>query len=557
MTPPETTAAGQPAERLETLARVSAGATTRRDPRSRIRKAFGILAYALFLAVFVYLVLFLAGVGVPKGIDDGQAHPVWLAVVVDVVLLVLFAVQHSVMARPWFKRWWTRFVAPSIERSTYVVLASAVLALLVWQWRPLPATVWSVEPAVARTALWAGYASGWAILVSSTFLLGHFELFGLRQVRNRATATPAFREPFIYRYIRHPLMVGFLIAFWSTPDMSVGRLLLTVGMTGYIVVAVRFEEHDLRRDLGDPYERYVERVPRFVPASPRRRAQRARAIGGCRVLAADNEGMTNEHGPTEEWSSGDAYEGFVGRWSRVVADDFVAWLDAAPGGRWLDVGAGTGALSTAVVAQADPVEVVGIDRSEAYIAAARRRLADPRASFEVGDVDSLAFGPRFDAAVAGLVLNFLPDPASTIGAMRRAVHSGGTVAAYVWDYAGRMEMLRSFWDAAAGLDAAAADLDEGRRFPLCDPDELAARWSGAGLGSVATTAIDVPTDFADFDDFWAPFLDGQGPAPGYVTSLPEARRVALREAVRSALPVSPDGAIGLIARAWAVRGTVP
>jgi protein-S-isoprenylcysteine O-methyltransferase Ste14 len=231
---------------------------------------YGALAYAAFLAVSIYLILFLAGAAVPKGIDDGPAGPAWLAVLVDVVLLAAFAVQHSVMARPWFKRAWTRVVAPPIERSTYVLLASGVLALLAWQWRPLPATVWSVDPGWARTTLWAGYASGWVVLVVSTFLVGHLELFGLQQVvlraRNRMTPTPAFREPLIYRIVRHPLMVGFLIAFWSTPDMSVGRLLLAAGATGYILVAVRFEEHDLRRELGDPYERYMERVPRFVPA---------------------------------------------------------------------------------------------------------------------------------------------------------------------------------------------------------------------------------------------------------------------------------------------------
>jgi methanethiol S-methyltransferase len=239
---------------------------------------YGVVAYAMSMAVLVYFLLVLAGVGVPKDIDDGPTGPVWLAVLVDVALLVLFAVQHSVMARPWFKRSWTRFVAPSIERSTYILLASAVLALLAWQWRPLPATVWSVGPTWARAALWGGFASGWAILVLSSFLLGHFEMFGLQQVirraRNRAMPTTAFREPLIYRFIRHPLMTGFLIAFWSTPDMSAGRLLFAAGATSYIVVAVRFEERDLRRDLGDPYQRYIDRVPRFVPALPTRRVLR-------------------------------------------------------------------------------------------------------------------------------------------------------------------------------------------------------------------------------------------------------------------------------------------
>jgi SAM-dependent methyltransferase len=277
------------------------------------------------------------------------------------------------------------------------------------------------------------------------------------------------------------------------------------------------------------------------------------------VVVAD-DGAVTRSGPGEAWSSGDAYDGYVGRWSRVVAHDFVAWLKAAPGGRWLDVGTGTGALSAAVFERAAPVEVVGVDRSAEYVAAARRRLPHPRARFEVGDAgesDALMRGAPFDVAVAGLVLNFLPDPAATVGAMRRAVRPGGTVAAYVWDYAGRMEMMRCFWDAAGRLDRAAGDLDEGRRFPLCDPEPLAALWSSAGLGSVATTAIDAPTRFADFGDYWAPFLGGQGPAPGYVMSLPDERRVALRDAVRAALPVAPDGSISLVARAWAVRGTVP
>jgi protein-S-isoprenylcysteine O-methyltransferase Ste14 len=244
--------------------------TTPRPAAAAAIVGYGAFAYAAFVAVSGYLILFLAGAGVPKAIDDGPSGPAWLAVLVDGLLLAAFAVQHSVMARPWFKRAWTRFVAPAIERSTYVLLASAVLALLAWQWRPLPATVWSVDPGWARTTLWAGYAAGWIVLVVSTFLVGHLELFGLRQVvlrvRNRATPAPAFREPLIYRLVRHPLMVGFLIAFWSTPDMSAGRSLLAAGATGYILVAVRFEEHDLRRELGEPYEQYMARVPRFVPA---------------------------------------------------------------------------------------------------------------------------------------------------------------------------------------------------------------------------------------------------------------------------------------------------
>ena len=230
--------------------------------------AYGVIAYLAFLAVFTYTIGFLAGVAVPKGVDDGTAGPAWLAILIDAGLLGLFAVQHSVMARPWFKRWWTRVVPPAIERATFVLTASLVVAVLLWQWRPLPDTVWSVH-GWPRAVLWTLYAAGWAILVGSTFLIGHFDLFGLRQVLARARQVdytePGFRQPLLYRLVRHPIMTGFLIAFWATPDMSVGRLLFAVAATGYIVIAVRFEEHDLRRQLGEPYRRYADEVPRFVP----------------------------------------------------------------------------------------------------------------------------------------------------------------------------------------------------------------------------------------------------------------------------------------------------
>lgn len=229
---------------------------------------YGAIAYLAFLGVFVYTIGFLANFGVPKGVDDGTAGPVWVAVLIDAGLLGLFAVQHSVMARPWFKRWWTRFVPSVIERSTFVLVASAVIGLLLWLWRPLTEMVWSVS-GWPRAILWVLYASGWAVLVLSTFLIGHFDLFGLRQVlaraRQTAYAEPGFRQPLFYRLVRHPIMVGFLIGFWATPDMSVGRLLFAVAATGYILIAVRFEEYDLRKHLGEQYERYTEQVPRFIP----------------------------------------------------------------------------------------------------------------------------------------------------------------------------------------------------------------------------------------------------------------------------------------------------
>jgi SAM-dependent methyltransferase len=255
------------------------------------------------------------------------------------------------------------------------------------------------------------------------------------------------------------------------------------------------------------------------------------------------------------WASGDRYEPYVGRWSRLVARDFVDWLGVPKGKRWLDVGCGTGALAQTVLERAAPEEVLGIDPSEGFLANARRYVTDPRARFETADAQSLPVtDAAFDAAVSGLVLNFVPDQAKAAREMRRAVKVGGTVAAYVWDYAGEMQMMRRFWDAAVALDPAAREKDEGVRFPLCQPEPFAALFRGAGLSKVETRAIDVPTVFRDFDDFWTPFLSGQAPAPGYCMSLNEERRGALREHLRATLPTRADGSIPLIARAFAVRG---
>jgi SAM-dependent methyltransferase len=235
----------------------------------------------------------------------------------------------------------------------------------------------------------------------------------------------------------------------------------------------------------------------------------------------------------------------------------VSWLGTSDRLRWLDVGAGTGALSAAIVAAATPLEIVGIDASEAFVEDARHRVNDLRARFEAGDANSLPYNGRFDAVVSGLVLNFVPDTRSALNGMTRAAVPGGLVAAYVWDYAGRMELMRYFWDAAVEVDQSARELDEGVRFPLCDPNRLAALWHAAGLRSVETAALDVATPFHDFDDYWSPFLGGQGPAPAYLMSLPEEQQVAVREAVRSSLPIARDGSISLIARAWAVKGRTP
>ena len=256
------------------------------------------------------------------------------------------------------------------------------------------------------------------------------------------------------------------------------------------------------------------------------------------------------------WASGDAYEPYVGRWSRAVARQFLAWLAVPSGGRWLDVGCGTGALSGVILEGASPREVMGIDPSAAYVAYARSRVPDPRARFEVGDAAALPFKTEtFDAVVSGLVLNFVSDPIAAVMEMTRVTRPGGTVGAYVWDYAGEMELMRRFWDAAVALNPAACALDEGERFgAICRPEVLSDLFRNVGLRRVEARAVDVLTPFRDFDDFWGPFLGGQGPAPGYVVALSEDRRAALRERIRADLPIAADGSIRLVARAWAVRG---
>jgi SAM-dependent methyltransferase len=257
------------------------------------------------------------------------------------------------------------------------------------------------------------------------------------------------------------------------------------------------------------------------------------------------------------WGNTEAYEAYMGRWSRPVAEAFVAWLALPPGRHWLDVGCGTGALTEAVLAAADPREVVGLDPSADFVGMAMTRIVDPRVRFEIGDARALPMaGETFDAAVAGLALNWIPDAEAAVAEMARVVRSGGTVSAYVWDYAGEMQLVRTFWQAAIALDPPAAALDQARQFPLCHPAPLTALFRQAGLADVAVDAIDIPTRFRDFEDYWQPhLLPGSGSVQRYVTALGETQRAALREKLQTGLPVAADGSIPLIARAWAVRGT--
>lgn len=270
---------------------------------------------------------------------------------------------------------------------------------------------------------------------------------------------------------------------------------------------------------------------------------------------ASMEQNTSGFRPKGMWADGDAYEPYVGRWSRLVALAFLHWLGVPPGQRWLDVGCGTGALTEAILQVAKPQSVKGIDAAEGYVAVARTRITDARAEFQVGDAQALPVETAdFDAVVSGLALNFVAHPAQAIAEMARAAKKGSPVAAYVWDYGGRVQFMRHFWNAATALDPRAADLDEGRRFPLCNPDPLAELFQSAGLVDVAVHPLDIWTVFADFDDYWLPFLGGQGPAPSYAMSLGERARAALRERLRVTLPFALDGSIPLTARAWAVRG---
>ncbi len=264
----------------------------------------------------------------------------------------------------------------------------------------------------------------------------------------------------------------------------------------------------------------------------------------------------NERVP-ETWSSGDPYEYYVGRWSRLVARAFLTWLAVPPAQTWGDVGCGTGALVDCILRQGAPRAIVAIDRSAGFLAAAQRTITDARVRFEQAEATALPWpSASCDATVSGLVLNFVPDPAAMLTEMVRVTRPGGTVGAYVWDYGGGMEMMRHFWDVAIAIQPQDARLDQAERFPLCQPAPLTTLFRAAGLTSVAVRAIDIPTVFRNFDDYWLPFLGKQGAAPTYLASLDSEIRERIRAALNARLVPAADGSIHLAARAWAVQGRV-
>ncbi len=258
---------------------------------------------------------------------------------------------------------------------------------------------------------------------------------------------------------------------------------------------------------------------------------------------------------SDNWERGNPYEYYMGRWSRRVALLFLAWLNIPAGRRWLDVGCGTGALCAAISDCCSPSSIIGVEPSEGFLKTARENLTG-WATFQQGSATAIPLSDgSVDVVVSGLMLNFIPDPHAALIEMKRVTSESSTVAAYVWDYADKMELMRYFWDAAVELNPDASKLHEGLRFPLCHPEALEKLFASADLNKIEVNPINVPTHFASFDDYWQPFLGGQGPAPAYAMSLDETARVRLRDRLSARLPIAADGSISLTARAWAIRGS--
>jgi len=234
-----------------------------------IAMLYGVVCYAVFFGSFLYLIGFLGNLLVPRSVDMGPSAPLAVALAINLALIALFGIQHTVMARPGFKAAWTKIVPKSVERSTYVLISSLILILLYWAWRPIDGVIWQMDAAWAQNIMWAVFFGGFLLVLLSTFVIDHFDLFGLRQVwinfRQRPYTNPEFKVTFFYKFVRHPLYVGWIMSFWGTPRMTAGHLLFAVGMTAYILIAIRYEERDLVKFLGEDYERYQEKVPMLIP----------------------------------------------------------------------------------------------------------------------------------------------------------------------------------------------------------------------------------------------------------------------------------------------------
>jgi SAM-dependent methyltransferase len=264
----------------------------------------------------------------------------------------------------------------------------------------------------------------------------------------------------------------------------------------------------------------------------------------------------NQRQVSDVWERGDPYERYVGRWSRQVAPLFLNWLNVPPDRRWLDIGCGTGALCAAILDACEPLSVAGVEPSEGFLESARRQLGS-HVTFYLGSATAIPLeNDSVDVVVSGLVLNFVPDQHAALAEMVRVAGQGGIIGAYVWDYAEKMELMRYFWDAAIQLDPNLAALDEGLRFPLCRPEALTELFAAEKLEHIEVKAIDILTVFASFEDYWSPFLGGQGPAPAYAMSLEEPARLRLRESLKERIPMLPDGSISMTARAWAIQARV-
>jgi trans-aconitate methyltransferase len=269
------------------------------------------------------------------------------------------------------------------------------------------------------------------------------------------------------------------------------------------------------------------------------------------------EGRTMSEKPKERWGDGDTYEQYVGRWSRIVASEFLAWLSVPEGRSWTDVGCGTGGLVENILSQYAPNVVIGIDRSEGFLLEAQRNVIDDRVRFKIGNATDLPLdAATTDVTVSGLVLNFVTDHGAMAHEMVRVTKPGGKVAAYVWDYAGGMEVMRQFWDAAISISPHDRKLDQGKRFPICHPEPLKELFQDAGLTAVSVRAIDISAIFQNFEDYWTPFLVGIGSAPTYLASVDEGTKERIRQTLQTRLEPEEDGTITLTACAWAVQGMV-